>query len=383
MSVTITISSINYDGEMATILFVPETHPSVINLGLVQLPYVFDPSLLTPPREVYGSYTIRVEDSDCPNILKVPRPTPTVTPTPTITPTVTKTVTPTSTPTPTLDPCLITKTATPTPTTTPTITPTPEPCMTQYFNWWHNNSYNFYNQLSNRHYYSYIPGPNRILNGGLNMLNNANYIFVNSGGFKIYGTLTTTYFIGQQLIWPQLTFINFGQTPVQFSPSEAGNVGDGSRNAVLSNGSYSCNNGISGDWYTYNNYESNGVTPSTTYLWFTVTSSSWGSTILNLVDNRNITNPLFLDSGMTFYGKNMFVGMTLLSKYNPTPGGSLYDFIFTDNEITTFLSESICTMFNEVTCGNYNAIIPTPTITPTSTPTPTPTITPTLPNICG
>lgn len=383
MSVTIKISSINYDGEMATILFVPDTQPSVINLGLVQLPYTFNPSLLTPPREIYGSYTIRVTDSDCPNILKVPRPTPTVTPTPTITPTVTKTVTPTSTPTPTLDPCLITKTPTSTPTTTPTTTPTQAPCMTQYYVWWNQHSFNYYNQLPNRFTYSYIPGPNRILNGGINMLNNANYIFVNGSGFKTYGTLTTTYFVGQQLIWPQLTFIKFGQTPSQFSPSEAGNVGAGTRNAILSNGSYSCNNGISGNWYTYNNYESNGSTPSTIYLWFTVTSPSWGSNLLNLVDNRTIVNPQFLDSGMTFFGQNMFVGMILLSKYKPTPGGTLYDFIFTDNEISSFLSNSICTMFNEISCGSYNALIPTPTNTPTNTLTPTPTLTPTLPNICG
>ena len=379
MSETIKISSVNYDGEMATILFVSDVNPSVINLGLVQLPYTFNPSLLTPPREIYGSYTISVVNSDCPNILKVPRPTPTVTPTPTITPTVTKTSTPTVTPTPTIDPCSITRTPTQTPTITPTITPTPEPCITQYFNWWRTYSYEYYNQLSSRHIYSYIPGPNRILNGGLNMLNNANYISVNSGGFETYGTLTTTYFVGQQLIWPQLTFINFGQTPSQFSLYESGNVGPGSRNAVLSEGTYSCDNGILGNWYTYNNYESNGTTPSTIYLWFTVTSPSWGSNLSNFVDNRDITNPLFLDSGMTFFGQNMFAGMILLSKYNPIPGGSLYDFIFTNNEVSTFLSNSICTMFNEVSCGGYNVLIPTPT----NTSTPTPTMTPTLPNICG
>jgi hypothetical protein len=378
MSLTITISSVNYDGEIASILFTPDKNPAVINIGLVQLPYTFNPSELTPPREIYGSYTIKLTDSDCPNVLNVTRPTPTMTPTPTVTPTVTTTSTPTPTPTNTVDPCSITRTPTPTNTVTPTNSVTPLPCMTQYFNWWRTNSYSFYNQLPNRYIYSYIPGPNRILNGGLSMLNNANYIFVNSSGFKIYGTLTTNYFVGPQLVWPQLTFIKFGTTPSQFSPSEAGNAGGGTRNAVLSEGSYDCDNGISGNWYSYNNYSTNGTTPSTIYVWFTVVSPSWGSNLLNMVDNRTIVNPQYLDSGITFFGLNMFAGMILLSKYNPTPGGTLYDFIFTDQEISDFLTNSICTMFSQISCGYPSLPFGSPTPTQTPTQTPTPTITPTV-----
>jgi hypothetical protein len=129
MSQTILIESINYDGELATVLFKPDNANVVINLGNVILPYLFDPSLLNPPRDIYGTYTILVLGADgncktdCPNILQVPRPTPT--PTPTITPTRTQTPTPTKTqtPTPSYDPCKV-PTPTPTTTTTPTITPT-------------------------------------------------------------------------------------------------------------------------------------------------------------------------------------------------------------------------------------------------------------------
>ena len=132
MSQTILIGSINYNGEIATVLFKPDNANVVINLGNVVLPYLFDPSLLNPPREIYGTYTILVlgDDgnckTDCPNILQVPRPTPT--PTPTLTPTRTLTPTPTTTntPTPTFDPCKV-PTPTPTTTTTPTITPTNTP----------------------------------------------------------------------------------------------------------------------------------------------------------------------------------------------------------------------------------------------------------------
>jgi outer membrane biosynthesis protein TonB len=131
MSQIITIQSINFDGEIANILFKPDNLGITINLGDVTLPFVFDPSLLTPSREVYGFYTILVEGLDCPNVLNVQRPTPTPTPTvtPTRTPTPTPTVTPTNTPsnTPTNTP---TPTPTNTPTATTTATPTPTPTPT-------------------------------------------------------------------------------------------------------------------------------------------------------------------------------------------------------------------------------------------------------------
>lgn len=139
MSQIITINSINYDGELANVLFTPDNDPVVINLGDVNLPFVFEPSLLIPPRQVYGTYTIYTYEDKCTNILQVPRPTPT--PTPTVTPTRTPTPTPTPTPSPSTSslPCSSntptpTPTNTPTPTPTSTITPTPtptfNPCLT-------------------------------------------------------------------------------------------------------------------------------------------------------------------------------------------------------------------------------------------------------------
>ena len=124
---SITIQSVNYNGEVATILFKPDKVNMVINLGNQILPYEFNPTLLTPPRTVYGVYTILIDGADCPVILNVPLPTPTMTPTPTVTPSMTLTPTMTPTPTPTFDPCLLTRTPTPTqsPTHTPTNTRTP------------------------------------------------------------------------------------------------------------------------------------------------------------------------------------------------------------------------------------------------------------------
>ena len=124
MSQNIIINSVFNEGELAEVLFKPDNSEVVINLGEVTLPFLFNPSLLTPQRDVYGSYTILVVGTDCPYFLNVPRPTPTPTPTVTPTKTQTPTPTPTNTPTPTRNPCT-SKTPTPTPTITPTMTPTP------------------------------------------------------------------------------------------------------------------------------------------------------------------------------------------------------------------------------------------------------------------
>lgn len=128
MSQSIIIKSINYDGEIANILFTPDVDSVVINLGQQTLPFLFRPYLLTPPRDVYGTYTIvvTVNGIQCPNLLNVVRPTPTPTPTPTQTKTPTPTVTPTVTPTPSYDPCKV-----PTPTPTPSVTNTQTPTPTQ------------------------------------------------------------------------------------------------------------------------------------------------------------------------------------------------------------------------------------------------------------
>lgn len=138
---TITIQSVNYSGEVANILFKPNGVNTVINLGNQVLPYLFDPALLTPPQNVYGTYTILVDGADCPVILNVPLPTPTPTPTVTSTPTTTPTPTVTPTVTPTNNICQPTPTPTPTttptgtfvPTSTPTQTPTQTPTPTFTF----------------------------------------------------------------------------------------------------------------------------------------------------------------------------------------------------------------------------------------------------------
>jgi len=128
---SIIVSSSNYEGYFAEIVFKPHNEEIAINLGVHELPYLFNASLLEPPRDVYGTYSMAVsyQGDLCPVILEVPNPTPTPTPTPTSTstPTPTPSATPTLTPTMSFDPCKLTPTPTITvsPSVTPTTTPTP------------------------------------------------------------------------------------------------------------------------------------------------------------------------------------------------------------------------------------------------------------------
>jgi len=388
MSNTIVISSVNYDGESANILFKPDNDNVTINLnkefGQIILPYTFDPSTLIPPRDVFGTYTILVSNSTCPNIMNVVRPTPTQTPTNTITPSITKTPTKTPTPTITPNPCLIspTPTSTVTPTVTPTFTKTPTPtltrtptptltplsCFQKYNVWWNNNSFPSYSSITNYYTYSYLPGSTFINTGGLRMFNVGNTILLNTPFPKVYGTIGVDFFVSKPNIWPQITLVNLGTTISPHSIAEIGlpSIISGNdptygpytitREVTLTEGTYSCDN-ISGSWYRYSNIGINPVflsgqtpCPSIEYVWFTVESPDWGTVISGVDDNRgSVSNPNQLDSTVTVIGKNGFIGMILLSKYN----SSLPSTIISNNQITTFLQNSICGMFNSVNCVDF------------------------------
>ena len=106
MSQNILINSVFYDGELAEVLFKPDNDDVVLNFDEITLPFLFEPNLLYPPREIYGTYTIKPVSSNCPYFLNVVRPTPTPTPTVTPTRTPTPTISVTPTPTPTWDICV-------------------------------------------------------------------------------------------------------------------------------------------------------------------------------------------------------------------------------------------------------------------------------------
>lgn len=75
MSQIILIESSNYYGQDANVLFYPDTTDMVINLGVVTIPFLFEPNMIYPPQDPFGYYTILPVDApDCPNVLHVPRP---------------------------------------------------------------------------------------------------------------------------------------------------------------------------------------------------------------------------------------------------------------------------------------------------------------------
>ncbi len=124
MSLSITIASINYNGQVGDITFYPLTG-GTINIGPQTIPYVYFTDY------PYGVYDIYVSSYDitCSVSIAPPTPTPTNTPTETPTETPTPTITPTETPpsTPPVTPSItpsITSSSTPTPTATCPIAPT-------------------------------------------------------------------------------------------------------------------------------------------------------------------------------------------------------------------------------------------------------------------
>ena len=90
MSQYVLIESFNYSGENANVLFVPDNDIITIDLGVKTIPFTFEPGLLSPPREIYGTYSIITSSGDCINTLVIPRPTTTTT---TLPPTTTTTTT--------------------------------------------------------------------------------------------------------------------------------------------------------------------------------------------------------------------------------------------------------------------------------------------------
>jgi hypothetical protein len=316
--------------------------------------------------------------------MNVPRPTPTVTPTPTHTPT--PTLTPTITPTVTItpNPCLIsptpTNSLTPTPTLTPTTTPTYTPsvtptptltplsCFQQYSKWWELNSFPKYTGITNNFNYVFIPGLTNINSGGFNMFNNGNVILLNNPIPRVYGGIGLEYLVTKKNVWPQLTLVNLGSLVGPHPISEIGTPGIPSgndptngpytitREVFLTQGTYGCGD-ITGSWYRYSNIGVNPSflsgstpTPSIEYVWFTVTSSEWGTEILSVDDDRgSILNPNQLDSTMTVTGKNGFFGMILLSSFNQ----SSPPIIIPDSQITTFLNNSVCEMFTYLNCADF------------------------------
>jgi hypothetical protein len=69
MSQTVIISSVNFSGEQANIMFTPTGSNESFGLGTQLLPYTFDSSLIN--KDIYGTYSISTITSNCNYILVI------------------------------------------------------------------------------------------------------------------------------------------------------------------------------------------------------------------------------------------------------------------------------------------------------------------------
>lgn len=69
MSQTVIISSVNFSGEQANIMFTPTGSYESFGLGIQLLPYTFDSSHIN--KDVYGTYSLSIINSNCYYVLVI------------------------------------------------------------------------------------------------------------------------------------------------------------------------------------------------------------------------------------------------------------------------------------------------------------------------
>lgn len=71
MGQTIVISSINFSGEQANIIFTPSNSLESYGLGIQTIPFTFDTSIINSSLVATGTYSINIINSNCSYILVV------------------------------------------------------------------------------------------------------------------------------------------------------------------------------------------------------------------------------------------------------------------------------------------------------------------------
>jgi len=71
MGQTIVISSNNFSGDQANIIFTPSNSSESYGLGIKTLPYTFDTSIIDNNLNATGTYSINLINSSCSYILVV------------------------------------------------------------------------------------------------------------------------------------------------------------------------------------------------------------------------------------------------------------------------------------------------------------------------
>jgi len=71
MGQSVVISSINFSGEQANVIFTPQNSYSSYGLGIKTIPFTFDTSSIDNNLSVNGTYSINIINSNCNYILVI------------------------------------------------------------------------------------------------------------------------------------------------------------------------------------------------------------------------------------------------------------------------------------------------------------------------
>jgi hypothetical protein len=71
MSQTVEITSINFSGQQANVIFTPDNSDISYGLGIKTIPFTFDSSIIGDNILVIGKYSINILNSNCSYVLVI------------------------------------------------------------------------------------------------------------------------------------------------------------------------------------------------------------------------------------------------------------------------------------------------------------------------
>ena len=213
------------------------------------------------------------------------------------------------------------------------------------FSNWHTSNANGIASSAIPSFYSYAfdGSPSTITDGGFNMWNVGNAISFGVTSNIRYGTLTSTIFVSQPNVSPQVALSYTTATAATLQWGNGGNIGmNGSpfgSNANISGIYTSGNQGRTGSYWVNQKYGM--ANPTICYLWFTIQQPTVNTQVSGTTDGRSVVNPPLPAYTQSFSvtGSRIIFGQMLLSVRTSAdyPNG----FAISQANIETFLSNYV------------------------------------------
>ena len=191
--------------------------------------------------------------------------------------------------------------------------------------------------------YAFDGSPSTITDGGFNMWDVGNFLSFGAQSNMAYGTLTSTMFISQPNVWPQVAIAYTSAAASTLQWGNAGSVGmNGSpfgSNANFSGTYTTTNQGRGGNYWVNQKYGL--ANPTICYVWFTIQQPTVNTQITGTNDQRGTYNPPLYTYTQSFAvtGSELIFGQMFLSVRTTTgfPNG----FAISQANIETFLSNYV------------------------------------------